>query len=94
MVTAGLPGPAQRLELPLADLVAAERSVKGSYMGSASPVRDIPRYLGLFRAGRLPVDRLRTATLSLDEINGAFDRMVSGTSVRDVVDPWQKNSEQ
>jgi len=94
MVTAGLPGPAQRLELPLAELVATERTVKGSYMGSASPVRDIPRYLGLFRAGRLPVDRLRTATLSLDEINEAFDRMVSGTSVRDVVDPWQKNSEQ
>jgi Zn-dependent alcohol dehydrogenase len=89
MVTAGLPGPAQRLEIPLADLVATERSVKGSYMGSASPRRDIPRYLDLFRAGRLPVDRLRTATLSLDEVNEAFDRMASGTSVRDVVDPWK-----
>jgi alcohol dehydrogenase len=89
MVTAGLPDPAQRLELPLADLVATERTVKGSYMGSASPLRDIPRYLDLFRAGRLPVDRLRTATLPLDEINEAFDRMVSGTSVRDVVDPWK-----
>jgi len=89
MVTAGLPGPGQRMELPLADLVATERAVKGSYMGSASPQRDIPRYLDLFRAGRLPVDRLRTATLNLDEINEAFDRMVSGISVRDVVDPWQ-----
>jgi alcohol dehydrogenase len=89
MVTAGLPGPAQCLELPLADLVATERAVKGSYMGSASPRRDVPRYVGLFRAGRLPVDRLRTATLALDEINEAFDRMVTGTSVRDVVDPWR-----
>jgi alcohol dehydrogenase len=89
MVTAGLPDPSQRLEIPLADLVAAERSIKGSYMGSASPRRDIPRYVDLFRAGRLPVDRLRTATLSLDEVNEAFDRMVSGTSVRDVVDPWK-----
>jgi alcohol dehydrogenase len=90
MVVAGLPAPAQRLELPLADLVATERSVKGSYMGSASPQRDIPRYVDLFRAGRLPVDRLRTATLPLDEVNEAFDRMVSGTSVRDVVDPWKR----
>jgi alcohol dehydrogenase len=89
MVTAGLPGPGQRMELPLADLVATERTVKGSYMGSASPQRDVPRYLDLFRAGRLPVDRLRTATLNLGEINEAFDRMVSGMSVRDVVDPWQ-----
>jgi alcohol dehydrogenase len=97
MVTAGLPSPAQHLELPLADLVATERTVKGSYMGSASPRRDIPRYLDLFRAGRLPVDRLRTATLPLGEINEAFDRMVCGTSVRDVVDPWRSspgNSEQ
>ena len=92
MVTAGLPSPAQHLELPLADLVATERTVKGSYMGSASPLRDIPRYLDLFRAGRLPVDRLRTETLPLDEINEAFDRMVSGTSVRDVVDPWRSPS--
>ena len=89
MVTAGLPDPGRCLEIPLADLVATERSVKGSYMGSASPRRDIPRYLDLFRAGRLPVDRLRTATLSLDEVNEAFDRMVSGRSVRDVVDPWK-----
>lgn len=87
MVTAGLPGPGQRLEIPLADLVATERSVRGSYMGSASPQRDIPRYLELFRSGRLPVDRLRTATLSLGEVNEAFDRMVTGASVRDVVDP-------
>lgn len=87
MVTAGLPHPGQRLEVPLADLVATERTIKGSYMGSASPRRDIPRYLELFRAGRLPVDRLRTATLALGDVNLAFDRMVSGVSVRDVVDP-------
>ncbi|WP_433191159.1 alcohol dehydrogenase catalytic domain-containing protein [Actinoallomurus sp. CA-150999] len=89
MVTAGLPDPSQRLDVPLADLVATERTLKGSYMGSASPRRDIPRYLDLYRAGRLPVDRLRSATLPLDEVNEAFDRLASGTSVRDVVDPWQ-----
>ena len=89
MVTAGLPNPSQRLELPLADFVAAERTVKGSYMGSASPRRDIPRYVALYRSGRLPVDRLRSATLSLAEVNEGFDRMVAGTSVRDVVDPWR-----
>jgi alcohol dehydrogenase len=87
MVTAGLPHPNQHLEIPLADMVANERVVMGSYMGSAAPRRDIPRYLDLYRAGRLPVDRLRTATLGLDEINEGFDRMVSGTSVRDVVVP-------
>jgi len=91
MVTAGLPDPSQRLEIALADLVATERTVKGSYMGSASARRDIPRYVDLYRAGRLPVDRLRSATLSLDEVNEGFDRMVAGSSVRDVVDPWKSD---
>jgi alcohol dehydrogenase len=89
LVTAGLPGPEERLAIPLADLVAGERVIKGSYMGSASPRRDIPRYLDLYRADRLPVDRLRSATLSLDEINDGFDRLAVGRSVRDVVDPWR-----
>jgi len=91
MVTAGLPDPSQRLAIPLADLVATERVVKGSYMGSASPRRDIPRYVEMYRAGRLPVDRLRSASLSLDEVNEGFDRMAAGVSVRDVINPWQCN---
>ena len=37
------------------------------------------------------MDRLRSATLSLDELNEGFDRMAAGVSVRDVVDPWQRN---
>jgi len=94
MVTAGLPDPSQRLGIPLADLVATERVVKGSYMGSASPRRDIPRYLEMYRAGRLPVDRLRSASLSLDEVNEGFDRMVAGVSVRDVINPWQSDDAQ
>jgi alcohol dehydrogenase len=89
MVTAGLPDPSQQLAIPLADLVATERTVRGSYMGSASARRDIPRYLDLYRAGRLPVDRLRSATLSLDEVNEGFDRLAVGDSVRDVVNPWK-----
>lgn len=89
LVTAGLPAPSQQLQIPLADLVASERTVRGSYMGSASPRRDIPRYLDLYRADRLPVDRLRSATLSLGEINEGFDRLATGQAVRDVVDPWK-----
>lgn len=92
MVTAGLPDPSQRLGIPLADLVATERVVRGSYMGSASPRRDIPRYLEMYRAGRLPVDRLRSATLSLDQVNEGFDRMAAGASVRDVINPWQRHN--
>jgi Zn-dependent alcohol dehydrogenase len=49
------------------------------------PSRDLPRYIALYRAGRLPVDRLLTHTLRLDEINAAFDRLAAGAAVRQVV---------
>lgn len=86
-VTAGLANPAERLDLQQVSLVAEERTLKGSYIGSCVPSRDIPRYVALFRAGRLPVDRLLSGTGSLDDINAAFDGLADGTSVRHVVLP-------
>ena len=67
------------------NLVAEERTLKGSYLGSAVPARDIPRYIELFKGGRLPVDRLITHRLSLDEINDGFDRLATGDAVRQVI---------
>jgi alcohol dehydrogenase len=85
-VTAGLPPPGAALALPLVQLVAEERSVKGSYIGTCVPTRDIPRYVALYRAGRLPVDRLMSGTLTLDEINEGFDRLHEGKAVRQVIE--------
>lgn len=84
-VTVGLPHPSQNFTIPAVSLVAEERTVKGCYLGSAVPSRDIPRYIALYRAGRLPVDRLLTGTLTLDDLNEGFDRLAAGTSVRQVV---------
>lgn len=84
-VTAGLPPPSATFALPAVNLVAEERTVKGSYVGTCVPARDIPRFLELFRQGRLPVDRLLTGTLPLDDINEAFDRLHDGQAVRQVV---------
>jgi alcohol dehydrogenase len=84
-VTAGLPPPNATLALPLVNLVAEERTVKGSYIGTCVPTRDIPRYIGLYRRGRLPVDRLMSGKLSLDEINEGFDRLHEGKAVRQVI---------
>ncbi len=84
-VTAGLPPPGAALPLPLVQLVAEERTVKGSYIGTCVPARDIPRYVALYRAGRLPVDRLLSGRLQLDEINEGFDRLHEGRAVRQVI---------
>ncbi|MBI3452324.1 MAG: zinc-dependent alcohol dehydrogenase family protein [Rhodospirillales bacterium] len=84
-VTAGLPNPGQMMALSPVTLVAEERTLKGSYIGSCVPVRDLPRYIALYRQGRLPVDRLMSDRLKLDEINLGFDRLAAGKVVRQVV---------
>ncbi len=84
-VTAGLPPPDATWAMPAVNLVAEERTIKGSYVGTCVPMRDIPRYVDLFRGGRLPVDRLLTGTLALDDINRGFDLLHAGKAVRQVV---------
>ena len=84
-VSAGLPHPDKRFQLPPVQLVGEERTLRGSYIGSAVPARDIPRYIDLYRRGRLPVDRLMGERLSLDELNTGFDRLATGSAMRDVV---------
>jgi alcohol dehydrogenase len=49
------------------------------------PVRDIPRYIALYRQGRLPVDRLMSGQLALEDINEGFDRLHEGKVVRQIV---------
>jgi alcohol dehydrogenase len=84
-VTAGLPPPTATLQIPAVNLVAEERTLKGSYIGTSVPLRDLPRYLALFQRGRLPVDRLLTDRLKLDQINEGFDRLREGQAVRQIV---------
>ncbi|HET8883446.1 MAG TPA: zinc-dependent alcohol dehydrogenase family protein [Solimonas sp.] len=84
-ITAGLPHPDRMFSVPAVSLVAEERTVKGSYMGSAVPARDLPRFIALHRAGKLPVERLLTHRLKLDGINLAFDRLARGEAVRQVI---------
>jgi alcohol dehydrogenase len=85
-VSAGLSHPDQRMSLPHLSLVAEERTLKGSYLGSCVPSRDIPRYIEWYRAGRLPVNLLLSERIRLDDINGAFDRLAAGASIRQVVE--------
>lgn len=84
-VTAGLPHPDHRFPLPQVALVGEERTLKGSYIGSCVPIRDVPRYVELYRQGRLPVDRLLSERVRLDELNEAFDRLASGRTIRQVL---------
>jgi Zn-dependent alcohol dehydrogenase len=84
-ITVGLPPPDARISLSPLGFVAEGRSLIGSYLGSAVPARDIPKFVALWRAGRLPVQQLVSATITLDDINEAMDRLADGAAVRQVI---------
>jgi alcohol dehydrogenase len=81
----GLPHPERMFSVPAVSIVGEERTIKGSYMGSAVPRRDLPRFLALYQAGRLPVDLLLSRLIRLEEINEGFDALARGEVVRQVV---------
>ena len=84
-VTAGLPPPDAALPVNVVSLVGEVRTLKGSYIGTCVPSRDIPRYVALYRQGRLPVDRLMSGKIPLEQINEGFDRLHAGQVVRQIV---------
>ena len=84
-VTAGLPNPQAQFTVPQVSIVAEERTIKGSYLGSCVPSRDIPLYIEWYLEGKLPVNRLLSEQLALEDINAGFDRLAAGESVRQVV---------
>lgn len=84
-VIVGLHGVRQPAAINPAALVYQNKRLLGSYFGSAKPLVDLPMLIELYRAGRLPVDRLITATYALDDIHRAFADMEAGTVARGVL---------
>ena len=84
-VTVGLPRPDARISVSPLGFVAEGRSLIGSYLGSAVPSHDIPHFVGLWRAGRLPVESLVSSTITLDEINSGMDQLADGLAVRQLI---------
>ncbi len=86
-VTASLPHPTHTMALPGTNLVAEERTIKGSYVGSCVPMRDIPRFIALYQQGQLPVDRLMSERIGFDQLNAGFDKLADGGTVRQILVP-------
>ncbi len=86
VLTAGLPNPKDMLSIPAVSLVAEEKTIRGSYLGSGVPSRDIPMFLDLYKRGKLPVDKLLTHRLKLDDVNEGFERLAAGNAIRQVIE--------
>lgn len=85
-VTAGLPNPAAELKIPAVSLTVDERTLKGSYVGSCVPIRDIPRFAQMMIQGQLPIEKLVTHRLKLSEINEGFERLAAGDAIRQIIE--------
>lgn len=84
-VSVGLPHPTELMSISPLQLVAESRTLAGSYLGSADPERDIPIMIDLWRAGRLPVEKLRSRDVPLDDINLAMDELAAGRVIRQLI---------
>ncbi|MDE0041531.1 MAG: alcohol dehydrogenase, partial [Candidatus Poribacteria bacterium] len=62
-----------------------EKTIKGCCYGSSRSRYDMPRLLGLYRAGVLKLDELITQTYRLEEVNEAFDDMLEGKVARGMI---------
>ena len=83
----GIPPSTATFEFRPAQLVGEERGIIGSSMGSCVPVRDIPRFISLYKQGRLPVDRMIDARIGFDQVNEGFDKLAKGEVVRQILVP-------
>ena len=68
VITAGLPATDSRFTVNPSALVTDEKSVRGSYMGSCVPARDLPMLLAMYKRGKLPVDKLKIDRCFVQEL--------------------------
>lgn len=86
LVMVGLAHPSHRWPISPSHLVANDITVRGSYMGSSVPARDIPRFVRLYQSGRLPVDRLIGTTMPLADAANGMAALHAGTAGRLMLD--------
>ena len=86
VVCVGAPPLGEAIQIaPAALFVVSGKKLLGCVLGSCNSVRDIPRLLWLWRAGRLDLEGLVTSRRPIDEINQAFDDLAAGRGVRTVL---------
>jgi Zn-dependent alcohol dehydrogenase len=83
-VVSGAPPAGSKISLDWIDLLQ-EKVLTGATQGASVPGVDIPRYIEMFMAGKLPVDKLVTRTLPLERVNEALDRLEKGDLGRTVI---------
>jgi S-(hydroxymethyl)mycothiol dehydrogenase len=85
VVLVGVPTPEMRLELPLLEVFGRGGALKSSWYGDCLPSRDFPMLVDLHLQGRLPLEKFVSETISLGDVEAAFEKMEHGDVLRSVV---------
>ncbi|RKT88894.1 S-(hydroxymethyl)mycothiol dehydrogenase [Saccharopolyspora antimicrobica] len=86
VVLVGVPTPDMMApELPLIEYFGRGGALKSSWYGDCLPSRDFPALVDLHLQGRLPLEKFVTEEISLDDVEGAFEKMHRGDVLRSVV---------
>jgi Zn-dependent alcohol dehydrogenase len=79
VVLVGAGGPEVRLDLPtFGGVIGRALTIKGCYYGSCDIRRDVPFLVDRYLAGELKLDELVSTTVSLDQLNDAFQSIARG----------------
>jgi S-(hydroxymethyl)glutathione dehydrogenase/alcohol dehydrogenase len=86
IVCVGAPPVSESIQIPLAaSFVISEKKLLGCTLGSSNSLRDIPRLIALWQAGRLDLEAMITARRPLAEINDALDDLRHARGLRTVL---------
>lgn len=87
LILVGQPKPTQSLEIPNANKLfdGIGKTIKATQGGKTNPTDDIPRYLNLYKAGLLDINKIITHRFNIDEVNDAFNLLKSGKAGRIII---------
>jgi S-(hydroxymethyl)mycothiol dehydrogenase len=86
VVQVGVPTPDMPLpDIPMIDFFGRGGALKPSWYGDCLPTRDFPTLVDLHLQGRFPLDKFVSETITLDDVEAAFDKMECGEVLRSVV---------
>jgi S-(hydroxymethyl)glutathione dehydrogenase/alcohol dehydrogenase len=85
-VVVGVGNAAQTVEFNMFELFFQEKTLKGSYYGSADVRSDFARLLRLWKVGKLDLDGMVTQKIGLEGVNEAIEQMKRGEVIRTVIE--------
>lgn len=85
LVLVGISPMGSGTNLPGAIIARQEKTITGSYYGTANPARDFPLIADLYQRGLLDLGRLVSKQYPLEQINAAYADMLSGEIARGLI---------